>query len=56
MFQSSKYDDPNIEQTSNKMEGYFGVLTEEWYNEHKWLSRNRLFSFTALWIYLRNQK
>ena len=56
MFQTKKYDDPNIEQTSNKMEGYFWVLTEEWYNEHKWLSKKRLLSFTALWIYLRNQK
>jgi hypothetical protein len=35
MFQSNKYDDQNIEQTSNKMEGYFGALTEEGYNEHK---------------------
>lgn len=56
MFQSNKQSDPNIEQTSNKIEWYFWVLTEEWYNEHKWFSRNRLLPFTALWIYLRNQK
>jgi hypothetical protein len=56
MFQSEKYNDQNIDHTSNKLEWYFGVLTEEWYHEHKWFSRKRLLSFTALWIYLRNQK
>lgn len=56
MFQSDKYNDPNIEQTTNKLEWYFWVLTEEWYHEHKWLCRKRLLSFTSLWIYLRNQK
>lgn len=56
MFQSTQFDNHHIEQTSNKLEWYFGVLTEEWYHEHKWLSRKRLLSFTALWIYLRNQK
>lgn len=56
MFQSTIHNHPAIEKSTNKLEWYFWVLTEEWYHEHKWLSRKRLLSFTALWIYLRNQK
>jgi hypothetical protein len=56
MFQSMNHNDPFIEQSTNKLEWYFWVFTEEWFHEHKWLSRKRLLSFTALWIYLRNQK
>jgi hypothetical protein len=56
MYQNSKYSDLNIERSTNKLEGYFWVFTNEWINEHKWLSRERLHSFVALWIYLRNCK
>lgn len=56
MFQSSVNGLPNIEWTSNKLEWYFWVLAEEWIKEHKGLNPARLYSFVALWIYLRNQK
>ncbi len=56
MYQSYTHNTSGIERTSNRMEWYFWVLAEEWIKEHKWLSPNRLLSFTALWIYLRNQK
>jgi len=48
--------DSGIEKTTNKLEWYFGVLTNEWINEHKWLSPKRLHSFVALWIYFRNNR
>ena len=54
MFQEDNYKDLNIERTTNKLEWYFWVLTNEWINEHKWLSESRLCSFIALWIYERN--
>jgi len=54
MFQSTLHNNPSIERTTNRLEGYFGVLTTEWVNEHKWLSNTRLHSFLALWIYKRN--
>ena len=56
MFQADIYNLPEIAPTSNKIEGYFWVFAEEWIKEHKWLSPSRLWSFTTLWIYLRNQK
>ena len=56
MYQSVVYNDPNIERTTNRLEGYFWVLTNEWINEHKWLSSMRLRSFLVLWIYLRNNR
>jgi hypothetical protein len=48
--------DSDAEKSTNKIEWYFGVLTNEWINEHKWLSLERLHSFVALWIYLRNNR
>jgi len=48
--------DPEIEKSTNKLEWFFWVLTEEWILEHKWLSRKRLRSFVALWIYFRNNR
>lgn len=56
MFQWEKYNMPEIALTSNRIEWYFWVFTDEWIKEHKWLSPSRLLKFTALWIYLRNQK
>ena len=56
MFQGYIYNIHEIAPTSNKIEGYFWVFSEEWIKEHKWLSPSRLLKFTALWIYLRNQK
>lgn len=56
MFQSYRYADSNIERSTNKLEWYFWVFTNEWINEHKWLSERRLYSFIALWIYFRNNK
>ena len=56
MFQSHQHNNPDIKQSSNKIEWYFGVFAEEWIKEHKWLSPSRLYAFTSLWIYLRNQK
>jgi len=56
MFQSHTYMISEIAPTSNLIEWYFGVFSEEWIKEHKWLSYSRLLKFTALWIYLRNQK
>lgn len=56
MFQSHNHNDPNIERTTNKLEWYFWVFTNEWINEHKWLSESRLHSFVAIWIYLRNNR
>lgn len=47
---------PEIEKSTNKLEWFFWVLTEEWILEHKWLSRKRLYSFVALWIYYRNNR
>jgi transposase-like protein len=45
-----------IAQTSNRIEGYFWVLTNEGINEHKGLSPERLMKFISLWIYLHNRK
>lgn len=56
MFQWHDHNILEIASTSNKIEWYFWVFAEEWIKEHKWLSPNRLLKFTALWIYLRNQK
>jgi hypothetical protein len=56
MFQGYTLNIHEIAPTSNKIEGYFWVFSEEWIKEHKWLSPSRLLKFTALWIYLRNQK
>ena len=42
------------ERTTNKLEWYFWVLTNEAINEHKWLRIDRLHSLLALWIYNRN--
>jgi len=56
MYQSYKHSDWNIERSTNKLEGYFWVFTNEGINQHKWLSEERLYSFVALWIYLRNCK
>lgn len=47
---------PEIEKSTNKLEWFFWVLTEEWILEHKWLSPKRLHSFVALWIYFRNNR
>ncbi len=55
MFQADKHSMLEIAPTSNKIEWYFWVFAEEWVKEHKWLAPKRLLSFTALWIYLRNQ-
>lgn len=55
MFQSYVYNVSGIERTSNKIEWYFWVFAEEWIKEHKGLSECRLYSFVAIWIYLRNQ-
>ncbi len=54
MYQSAKV--PNIEKSSNKLEWYFWVLTNECINEHKWIREDRLSSLIALWIYFRNEK
>lgn len=56
MFQFHNHTDLNIEKSSNKIEWYFWVFAEEWIKEHKWLAPSRLYAFTSLWIYLRNQK
>ena len=56
MYQSYQQNDSYIERSTNKLEGYFWVFTNEWINQHKWLSDKRLYSFVALWIYLRNCK
>lgn len=48
--------DSHIEKSTNKLEWYFWVFTNEWINEHKWLSPKRLRSFVALWIYFRNNR
>ena len=56
MFQSHQHNNPSIEKSSNKIEWYFWVFAEEWIKEHKWLLPSRLYAFTSLWIYLRNQK
>lgn len=56
MYQSYLYADSKIERSTNKLEGYFWVFTNEGINEHKWFSPRRLYSFVALWIYFRNQK
>jgi hypothetical protein len=49
-------ENPLVEKSTNKLEWFFWVLTEEWILEHKWLSRRKLFSFVALWIYFRDNK
>jgi hypothetical protein len=46
----------NIEISTNKLEWYFWVLTNECINEHKWIREDRLSSLIALWIYFRNEK
>jgi transposase-like protein len=51
MFNSSN----NIEISTNKLEWYFWVLTNECINEHKWIREDRLSSLIALWIYFRNE-
>lgn len=56
MFQSHSHSNLRIHKSSNKIEWYFWVFAEEWIKEHKWLSPSRLYTFTSLWIYLRNQK
>jgi hypothetical protein len=56
MFQSHHLSDPDIARSSNQLEWYFWVFTEEWIQEHKWLSPKRLESFIALWITFRNKK
>lgn len=56
MFQPHNHTNPNIEQSSNKIEWYFWVFAEEWIKEHKWLAPPRLYAFTSFWIYLKNQK
>jgi hypothetical protein len=56
MFQSHKMDNPAIERSSNQLEWYFWVLSEEWIKEHKGLKLSRLYAFIALWISFRNQK
>lgn len=56
MFQTHTHHLREIALTSNRIEGYFWVLAEEWIKEYKGLSPSRLHSFVALWIYLRNQK
>lgn len=56
MFQSEKHRDTNIAFSSNKLEGLFGVLTDECVNEHKWIREDRLSSLIALWLYFRNEK
>lgn len=52
MFNGKSY----IEISSNKLEWYFWVLTNECINEHKWIREDRLSSLIALWIYFRNEK
>ena len=56
MFQSHVLHNPDIARSSNQIEWYFWVFSEEWIKEHKWLSPRRLDAFIALWISLRNQK
>ena len=56
MYQSYQYNDFQIERSTNKLEWYFWVFTNEWINEHKGLSTKRLYSFVALWIYFRNNR
>ena len=45
--------DANIKKSSNDLEWYFWVLHDQIYN-HRWLKKERLFSFISLWIYNRN--
>ncbi len=56
MFQKEKFGDTSIEFSSNKLEWYFWVLTNECINEHKWIREDRLSSLIALWIYFKNEK
>jgi hypothetical protein len=56
MFQRDNYNDRNIEISTNKLEWYFWVLTNECINEHKWIREDRLWSLLALWIYFRNER
>ena len=56
MFHSYNLDIPDIARSSNQLEWYFWVFTDEWIQEHKWLSPKRLDAFIALWITFRNQK
>lgn len=46
-------DDENIKRSSNDLEWYNWVLSDQIYN-HRGLKKERLFSFISLWIYNRN--
>jgi hypothetical protein len=44
-----------IQITTNKLEGYFGVLKEQ-IKKHRGMQINRLFNLLSIWIYNRNLK
>lgn len=56
MYQFNALKNLNIPRSTNKLEWYFWVLTDECINEHRWLRKDRLLSLIILWIYHRNHK
>lgn len=50
------HNDSSIAISTNKLEWYFWVLTNECINEHKWIREDRLSSLITLYIYFKNEK
>ena len=55
MHQYATHSDTNIKRSTNDLEWYFWVLTQQ-IHRHKGLRPDRLLSFVAMWIYERNNK
>jgi hypothetical protein len=56
MYQFDTLKNLSIPRSTNKLEWYFWVLTDECINEHRWLRKDRLLSLIILWMYHRNYK
>lgn len=56
MYQFDTLKNLNIPKSTNKLEWYFWVLTDECINEHRWLRKDRLLTLITLWIYYKNYK